>query len=1056
MAKMQGFPTILKRILKYLGIALAVIFLLISIVSWIVIEKKNDWLLGEIQYYMNESQSGHLKIASTNFKIFRNFPDVTIELDSIQYYEHHDTLRTSDEKPILYAEKLFVAIELLPLIKDELKISDISLSNAKLNIIQYKNGKLNVELALAKPIKSKPTVVGEKVAPKPSSPSKSSQSTEPKKQPKPKQPTPAKKGIQIDLQSVSFNEVDLTWNYYKNRKPSTISLEELEIDLSRNENVVDVTFSVTANVQTLYLQRTKIPSGKLIAEIELQFDEKAQALTIKQSEINYDEFSATIEGTYAHQKNHLLNIEIDASSNDLEMLSIFIKPEVLKQNPDLLKYADVYVKGKVFGELKNRSPQFEISFGLKDLDLNLPRNLGAFENIGFDGTFASGSAPNYSEASLEVKDLKGKLAGGFLEGEISVKNFLDPYLKYNLNAELKLDGYDEVFNMKLIKQLTGSVSLHANFDGPLKYFKQHKLDSSRSSGVTLKDLSFVVVQTNQQVSGLSGKIENKNNQAAIQGLSFTYGENDLVVNATVDNLMHYFFMRDTVLIATGTLQSKQLYTKDFLFDTLSSAYVQDRITNLFIDLESTITENDSAGMPDIEFDIKNLSATLDKLPDLKLVHGKGKFSMPDSVLKLYLHEFHATLPQGKIDISGDLSIPERRLWEFNARVNANNFPWTYIQELVAEIRTDKEPSAKKLPVKEMDLVTTELDVSASIITYPFDFTKLDIRESKIIINSADSKTMSVNKLNVALENLHFIHPINSGSITGLKSTKGTMSLMQLKVPGLNPVDIKLNVTGKNDSLDIEFSSASQISTSEKGNLFMDISKKERSYKLQYAVTGASLEFFVEKFYKKKFLKGTIDYSVNLHAIGESWSFLKQNMAGEISISGDSIQLSGVDVDKVLRKFERSQNFNLTDIGAVLIAGPVGLAVTKGSDFVSLATVNLKPNHHTLIKELHTTWTLQNQQLITKDVAFATFQNRVAFTGRIDFARDSIPGLTIAVIDKNGCSLMDQKLYGKTNNLKTGKLNITKTLFGSVINFMNVIVGKDCKPVYNGKVQAPVQ
>jgi AsmA protein len=237
---------------------------------------------------------------------------------------------------------------------------------------------------------------------------------------------------------------------------------------------------------------------------------------------------------------------------------------------------------------------------------------------------------------------------------------------------------------------------------------------------------------------------------------------------------------------------------------------------------------------------------------------------------------------------------------------------------------------------------------------------------------------------------------------------------------------------------------------------MDISKKERSYKLQYAVTGASLEFFVEKFYKKKFLKGTIDYSVDLHAIGESWTVLKKNMAGEIKISGDSIHLSGIVVDKVIQKFERSQNFNLTDIGAVLIAGPVGLAVTKGSDFVSLATVNLKPNHHTLIKELNTTWTLQDRQLITKDVAFATFQNRIAFNGRIDFARDSIPGLTIAVIDKNGCSLMDQKLYGKTNNLKTGKLNITKTLFGSVINFMNVIVGKDCKPVYTGKVEAPVK
>jgi AsmA protein len=740
----------------------------------------------------------------------------------------------------------------------------------------------------------------------------------------------------------------------------------------------------------------------------------------------------------------------------LELLSIILKPDIIKRNPDLLKSADVYVKGKVFGELKNQSPQYDISFGLRNLDLQLPRNLGAFENIGFDGSFVSGSKPDYSEAQLQIKDLQGKLAGGNLEGEFSLMNFVDPHIKYNLNAELMLDGYDEIFNLNFLRKLSGSVSLHANFDGLLKHFKQHALDSSRSSGVSLNDLSFIVVQTNQKVSNLSGKIENRNNQATIQKLSFTYGKNDVQINATIENLMHYFFTRDTVLIASGRLQSKQLFTNDFIFDTLNSAYIQDRISNLSFNFKSTLTGNDTLGMPDIAFDIQNLTANLDKLPDLKLVNASGKFSKPDSVLKLDLREFHETLQNGKIDITGDLNIPQKRLWEFNARVNADKFPWNYVQDLAAEIQSDKEPVAKNLPVKEMELVQADLDLSASIITYPFDFNKLDIRKSKVNFTHSDSRTFSVDNIDIALENLRFKHPPNSGSLTGLKSTWGVMALKQLKVPGLNALDINLNIIGKNDSLDIEFSSASQVARSEKGNLFMDISKKERAYKLQYTVKDASLEYFMDKFYKKKFMKGLIDYSLDLHSTGETWPILKKNMAGKIEISGDSIYLSGVDIDKVLRKFERSQNFNLTDVGAVLIAGPVGLAVTKGSDFVSLATVNLNPKHQTFIRELNTKWKLEDRQLISEDVAFATLQNRVAFSGRIDFARDSIPGLTIAVVDKNGCSLMDQKLYGKTNNLKTGKLNITKTLFGSVVNFVNVIVGKDCKPVYSGKVKAPIQ
>jgi hypothetical protein len=1040
--KAWRFTTILKRVLKYFGIAIAIIFLLISVISWVVVEKKNDWLLSQIQSYMHESQSGHLEIASINFKIFKNFPDVTVELDSVLYYEHHDTLRTSGEKPILNAAKLFVAIELLPLINDELKISEISLSNAHLNLVKYKDGKFNIDLAMTKP--TEPVVVLKKVTPKPSTPAKGTK-------PKAEKARPSGTGVQIDLKSISFNEVRMTLTSYKNRKPSVIFLDELEVELSKNNNFVYVEFFTSCEVQQLTINRTTIPPGELTADLELKFDHQTRQLTIQQSEINYNDLDVMLQGTYAPEKK-LLDLEVDASSNDLELLSMFIKREVLERNPDLLKQVDVYAKGKIKGELT--APQVDISFGLRDLDLTLPRNLGTFKNIGFDGSFTSGSPPAYSQAKLEIKNLRGQVPGGFVKGAFSLKNFSDPYLKYNLDAELKLDGYDEIFNLNSIKALTGSISLHANFDGPLKYFKQHSMDSSRSSSITLNDLSFIVSKTNQKVSDLSGKIENKNNLATIQHLTFTYGKNDLLLDGAAENLMHYILLRDTALTAYGKLQSKQLYTNDFIFDTLSSAEVQDRISNLSFDFQTTITNYDTLAMPDIAFAIQNLSASFDELPDLKQVSGRGRFSKPDSVFRFDLYEFHATLPQGKVDIIGDLIIPEKRLWEFNARLSMNKFPWTYVKELAAEIRTDQEPVAKNLPVKEMTLVTGELDISAAIITYPFDFNKLDIRNSSLTLQTADSKTLSVDKFDIVLGGLRFKHPENSGSLTGLEYTQGTMSVTQLKLPGLNALDVNLNVLGKNDSLDISFSSATQVAESEKGRLRMDISKNERAYHLQYTVTGANLEYFVEKFYKKDFMKGEIDYALDIQSSGPTWEALKQKMAGEITITGDSLHLSGVDIDKLLRRFERSQNFNLTDVGAILIAGPVGLAVTKGTDFVSLATINLNPKHRTFIKELNTTWRLEDRQLITKDVAFATLQNRVAFDGRIDFAHDSIPGLTIAVVDKNGCSLMDQKLYGKTSALKTGKLNIAKTLFGSVINFVNVIVGKDCKPVYTGKVNPP--
>ena len=94
-------------------------------------------------------------------------------------------------------------------------------------------------------------------------------------------------------------------------------------------------------------------------------------------------------------------------------------------------------------------------------------------------------------------------------------------------------------------------------------------------------------------------------------------------------------------------------------------------------------------------------------------------------------------------------------------------------------------------------------------------------------------------------------------------------------------------------------------------------------------------------------------------------------------------------------------------------------------------------------------------LQTEDVAFRTYLSRVAFNGSLDFGKDSIPGFTVYVVDKNGCSVMRQTISGKMDNLKKGKLKLAQTLLGSVINVIKTVVGSDCKVIYDGEIEHPI-
>lgn len=65
------------------------------------------------------------------------------------------------------------------------------------------------------------------------------------------------------------------------------------------------------------------------------------------------------------------------------------------------------------------------------------------------------------------------------------------------------------------------------------------------------------------------------------------------------------------------------------------------------------------------------------------------------------------------------------------------------------------------------------------------------------------------------------------------------------------------------------------------------------------------------------------------------SEIKQSLEGQILLQGENLTLNSRDIDQELSRIESSQNFNLVDVAAFFVAGPIGLVVTKGYNFGSI-------------------------------------------------------------------------------------------------------------------------
>lgn len=227
------------------------------------------------------------------------------------------------------------------------------------------------------------------------------------------------------------------------------------------------------------------------------------------------------------------------------------------------------------------------------------------------------------------------------------------------------------------------------------------------------------------------------------------------------------------------------------------------------------------------------------------------------------------------------------------------------------------------------------------------------------------------------------------------------------------------------------------------------------YHVRYSLPQFRIEEVFKTLASNKAAEGPMDLSVNLSMQGKTVHQLMQTADGEISLQGENLTLHGNDIDRKISRFESSQNINLLDVGAFFLAGPVGLTVTKGYDFVNIFRGS---GGRSAIRKLVSGWKVNRGMAQAQDVAMATNQNRIALQGELDFVNDRFNDVTIAVIDARGCATVRQKIRGTFQKPVVERPSILKSLTGPAFRLFkkgrDLLPSRACEVIYAGSVAPP--
>ena len=292
------------------------------------------------------------------------------------------------------------------------------------------------------------------------------------------------------------------------------------------------------------------------------------------------------------------------------------------------------------------------------------------------------------------------------------------------------------------------------------------------------------------------------------------------------------------------------------------------------------------------------------------------------------------------------------------------------------------------------------------------------------------------------------------------SLTGDIKCKMLKINDVTLMNIVMIARGEKGVFDINPFGMSIAGGTGSGSIHVDLTGPSPQYRLIGNLDEVRIEVLLDLYARNKIpsktIEGPINFSADLTAMGKSANAVKRSLNGRLSLNGENLMLYNMDIDALIMKNEQSQNFNLVDLAAFLLTGPIGPVLTKSYNFARLYEES--QGGKGVVRKLVSNWEVKNGIAEARDVALASKKQRVAMTGGLNFINERFEDVTVAALDKRGCAVYSEKVHGPFREPQIAKESIFASIAGSVMNPLedgwDFLQGEECTVFYTGSVAQP--
>lgn len=473
-----------KRFIAYFSIITFALILVLILIAELAENKVTKIALNRL----NQQVDANLAVKNIDFSLIKDFPDAIVELQDVGITVDNDTLAQIN--------RLFISVEVKPLLKSEFIIKEISVEGGMANYQIDSSGRTNFDVFL---VESE------------DAPADTSSGT-----------------LYLSLKHLELKDLFCSFNDDQNQISACLYIDEgltsIYID---NENT-----KATFNGQ-LRANQCRYPESPLhlMNELRLGLDVVYfnDLVTVNNLHIDTDGIDAHLKGEVRNDSSIYTNLQVNADNLDLGILKKYIpdslsKAYELKQLAGVLK-ADAAIKG-IYND--SIMPRINATLNLSRGTV-LMSDYPLVTDIRLAGQYDNGELMNNQATQIQI-DTFTFVSGGS-KGLLSAKVSNLEEISYQIQSDLLVNLNDVSAYMpdSLIKHIDGEIEVQFQTNGvlPEKYdlaFADYILARS-SAGIRLRDMS-LEMDSLIELRAINAEVAFKNQQfelTSLNGEVDTYG-----------------------------------------------------------------------------------------------------------------------------------------------------------------------------------------------------------------------------------------------------------------------------------------------------------------------------------------------------------------------------------------------------------------------------------------------------------------------------------------------------------------------------------------------------